>query len=118
MSDFDVGGMVSNNSVLGASIAAALAMLYKVWQILKKDRKEDNLDNAERSLRDELRIELKILKEENQKMREENYLLHQELADFKAAISVCRSTRSSRTPRMPASSHENLWRIKQPRRHQ
>lgn len=101
MSDFDVGTMVSNNSVLGASIAAALAMLYKVWQILKKDRKEDNLEYAERSLRDELRAELKILKEENQKIREENHLLHQELADFKAAISVCRSTRSSRTPRMP-----------------
>lgn len=98
MSDFDVGGMVSNNSVLGASIAAALAMLYKVWQILKKDRKEDNLDNAERSLRDELRIELKILKEENQKMREENYLLHQELADFKAAISVCRIQQDPKCP--------------------
>ena len=105
MNDLDIGAMISNNSVLGASIAAALAMLYKVWQILKEDRKEDNLDNAERSLRDELRTELKILKEENQKMRKENHLLHQELADFKAAISVCRSTRPVR---MSASSHENF----------
>lgn len=92
MADDNFANLISNNSVLGASIAAALAMLHKVWQILKKDRKEDNLDNAERSLRDELRQELKVIKEENVKLREENNILHQELAELKASFVVCKKT--------------------------
>lgn len=100
--------LVSNNSVLGASIAAALAMFYKVWQILKKDRKEDNLDNAERSLRDELRQELKIIKEENAKLREENNILHQELAELKASFAVCKKTHAEICPlfKLRAIDHE------------
>lgn len=98
MSDDSFTSLVSNNSVFGASIAAALAMLYKVWQILKKDRKKDNLDNAERSLRDELRQELKTIKEENSKLREENNILHQELAELKASFSVCKKTHADICP--------------------
>ena len=98
MSDDSFTNLISNNSVFGASIAAALAMLYKVWQILKKDRKEDNLDNAERSLRDELRQELKTIKEENSKLREENNILHHELAELKASFSICKKTHADICP--------------------
>lgn len=107
MADFDLGGAISNNAVIGGSAAAALAMLYKVWQILKKDRKEDNLDNVERSLRDELRAEIKVIKEENQKIRKENIELHEELANLKAAFSVCKSSRPPQCPLI-------LMRLQQP----
>ena len=108
MTDDSFTNLVSNNSVFGASIAASLALLYKVWQILKKDRKEDNLDNAERSLRDELRQELKTIKEENGKLREENNILHQELAELKASFSVCRETHADICPlfRIREMQHE------------
>ena len=62
---------LSSHSIVGAGIAAVLAFVYKLWRILKTDRKEDNLDNAERSLRDELRDEVKTLKEEIVKLREQ-----------------------------------------------
>ena len=90
--------IISNNSVFGASVAAILAMLYKVWQILKKDRKEDNLDNAERSLRDELRSELKGIKDENYQLRSENHTLHEELAELKAAFNLCQKTHPRTCP--------------------
>ena len=91
MDDNAIGKLISDNSVLGASVAAALAMLYKVWQILKKDRKEDNLDNAERSLRDELRQEVVSLRVINDKLREENNVLHQDVAELKAAFKICQA---------------------------
>ena len=62
---------LSSHSIVGAGIAAVMAFAYKLWRILKTDRKEDNLDNAERSLRDELREEVKSLKEEVAKLREQ-----------------------------------------------
>lgn len=69
---------VSSNSVAGASIAAALAMLYKVWRILKADRKEDSLDTAEKGLRDELRDEIKILKEDIKQLSNEVKVLREQ----------------------------------------
>lgn len=62
---------LSSHSIVGAGIAAVMAFIYKLWRILKTDRKEDSLDNAERSLRDELREEVKLLKEEVTKLREQ-----------------------------------------------
>lgn len=40
-------------------------MLYKVWRIVKTDRSVDNLDEAEKKFREELKEEIKQLKEEN-----------------------------------------------------
>lgn len=98
MANGDFTDLVSSNSVLGASIAAALAMLYKVWQILKRDRKEDALDNAGRALRDELRAELKSLKEDNHRLLSENLKMHESLAQLKAAFTVCKSSHSTICP--------------------
>ena len=92
MSNTNIPEFISNNSVLGASITAALAMVYQMWKILKKDRKEDNLDNAERVFREELRNEIKLIKEENRLLREENNKLHQELAELKAAFNLCKNS--------------------------
>lgn len=71
MEEKQIIDFLSSHSIVGAGIAAVLAFVYKLWRILKTDRKEDDLDNAERSLRDELRIEVKLLKEEVVKLREQ-----------------------------------------------
>lgn len=105
--DINFTDIVSNNSVLGASLAATLAMLYKVWQILKRDRKEDNLDNAERSLRDELRQELSQLRTINEKLREENAQLHNEIAELKASFRLCQSSRPPSCPIFNLLANQN-----------
>ena len=96
---------ISTNSVFGASVAAALTMVYQIYKILKKDRKEDNLDNAERVFREELRNEIKLIKEENKFLREENNKLHHELAEIKAAFNLCRG--SNNTSNCPFSRNQS-----------
>lgn len=98
MDENQIGTFVSSNSVVGAGIAAALATLYKIWQILKTDRKEANLDNAERSLRDELRIEVKELRDLNEKLRLENIVLHESVADLKAQFKFCQANHPTICP--------------------
>ena len=71
MEEKQIIDIMSSNSIAGAGIAAVMAMAYKIWRILKTDRKEDNLEIAERSLRDELRDEIKMLKEEIRKLVEQ-----------------------------------------------
>jgi len=80
---------ISSHSVFGAGAAAILAMLYKIWRILKVDRKEDSLDNAERKLRDELRDEIKVLKEDIKILSNEVRILrdtHIQCQDENAAL--------------------------------
>ena len=65
MDEKTIASFISDNALTGALSGGALAFLYKIWRILKKDRKEDNLDEVERALRDEMRNDIKTLKEEN-----------------------------------------------------
>lgn len=76
--------------------ATALAFLYKIWRILQKDRKVDDLDNAERSFRDEMRDEIKTLKEDKRRCEDEKdklynqvFAFQKQLAGFQAAFKVC-----------------------------
>lgn len=46
---------ISQTSVIGIAIAGILAAVYKVWQILKQDRNTENLGDAERDFREEMR---------------------------------------------------------------
>jgi len=98
MDENQIGNYISSNSMVGAGIAATLATLYKIWQILKKDRKEDNLDNAERSLRDELRLEVKDLRALNEKLRLENITLHEDVADLRAQFRFCQANHPTICP--------------------
>lgn len=79
---------ISDNSVAGATGAAALAFLYKIWIILKRDRKEDDLDNAERSFREEIRQELKDLRGANEKLRKLNEDLMKEKRECEERIAA------------------------------
>lgn len=66
---------IANNSVLGAGIIAALTFGYKLIRVIKTDKKNDNLDVAERVLRDDLRAEIKDLKEEIARLKEKISML-------------------------------------------
>jgi hypothetical protein len=66
-----MGALIADNSIVGAAIAAGLAFLYKIWRILKADRKEDDLDAAERKFRDEMRQEIKDLRTSNAEIKRE-----------------------------------------------
>lgn len=71
MDEQSIINSLSTHSVVGAGVAAALAFVYKLWRLLKTDRKEDDLDSAERSLREELRLEIVRLKDEIVNLKEE-----------------------------------------------
>lgn len=79
---------IADNSVVGATGAAALAFLYKIWRVLKVDRKEDNLDNAERSFREEIRAEVKELRALNDQLHRMNEKIQQEKHDCEVMITV------------------------------
>lgn len=91
MDEKTIASFISDNALTGALSGGALAFLYKIWRILKKDRKEDNLDEVERALRDEMRNDIKTLKEENKTLKEENQRLHQELSELKASFRLCQT---------------------------
>ena len=76
----------------------ALAFLYKIWKILRTDRKEVDLDSVEKALREELREELKRFKEENKELKQENNALHTDLADLRAAFKICQVSHPSVCP--------------------
>lgn len=88
--------LISDNALVGATGGAALAFLYKIWRILQSDRKVDNLDNAERSFRDEMRDEIKSLKEDRRnceeeklKMYEEMHRIQKQITEYHIAAKLC-----------------------------
>lgn len=102
---------VSDNSILGATGVAALAFLYKIWRILQSDRKEDDLDSAERTFRNEMREEIKSLKEDRHQCEEEKNILYKQifefqkqLANFQAAFRLCHSSHPDTCPLLRRSS--------------
>lgn len=91
--------LIKDNSVVGAAGSAAMVLLYKIWRILKADRKEDNLDQAEKQFRDEMRTDIKELREhlktceeDKLKMLEKMAKQQQLIAQIHAQIRVCQSS--------------------------
>lgn len=79
--------------------SAALVLLYKIWRIIQADRKEDNLDQAEKEFRNEMRSDIKELREhlkmcedEKGKILEKMAKQQQVIASIHAAIRVCQLT--------------------------
>ena len=77
--------------------SAALVLLYKIWRIIQADRKEDNLDQAEKEFRNEMRSDIKELREQLKKCEEEKSRIlakvaHQQklLAEIHAGIRLCK----------------------------
>ena len=80
---------VTENALTGTLGATMLALLYKMWRILKTDRKVDDLDSNERAFRDELRQEIVLLKDEKKILEEKNKTLLDEHSELKAALLLC-----------------------------
>lgn len=88
--------LIKDNSVVGAAGSAALVLLYKIWRILQADRKEDNLDQAEKEFRDEMRSDikqlrehLKLCEEEKSKILEKMAKQQQVIAGIHTQIRIC-----------------------------
>jgi septal ring factor EnvC (AmiA/AmiB activator) len=88
--------LIKDNSVVGAAGSAALVLLYKIWRIIQSDRKGDNLDQAEKEFRDEMRTDIKQLREhlksceeEKSKILEKMSKQNRMLSAMHAQIRVC-----------------------------
>lgn len=86
MDETTITKFIADHSVVGATGAAALAFLYKIWRVLKVDSKGDNLDNAERSFRDEIRAEVKDLRALNDQLHKMNEQLQREKCECEDMI--------------------------------
>ena len=91
--------LIKENSVVGGAGGIALVLLYKIWRILQSDRKEDNLDQAEKEFRDEMRSDikqfrehLKSCEEEKTKILERLVKQQQMIASIHAQIRVCQTS--------------------------
>lgn len=96
--DERISGLLSENEVGGTVSVAVLAIFYKVWRILKSDRKVDDLDNNERSFREELRKEISELRQEKQRLEEMNQKLLFELSELRATIKFCKGVHPESCP--------------------
>lgn len=90
--------IISDNSLLSASVLSGIALLYKIYRILKADTKIDELDEVERIIRQELRDEILLLKKEIKELIEDQkslFLKNKELEKFilemKIHIKTCAS---------------------------
>jgi hypothetical protein len=55
-------------SILGAATVGIITLVYKFIRMLKSDRNSDQVDNEEKEFRIMLGVELKELRESNQKL--------------------------------------------------
>lgn len=98
MESKSITDLISDNSIVGAAGLSAIAILYKIWEILKRDRKEDNLSNAERALRDEIRQDAKDLRASYgalEKLHQGDQIriieLSSKLSTLESAFQICKA---------------------------
>ena len=83
---------IQNYSLIGASLAAITAFLYKVTRIVKRDNKEDALDEHEINFRNMILEELKSCKESSNNLLLEKAELKAEIAKLKEQVTYLLST--------------------------
>lgn len=100
-----ISDLIGDNSIVGAAGVTALAILYKIWKILKRDRKEDNLSDAERALRDEIRQDAKDLRASYsalEKTHRDDQLriieLSSKLSTLESACHICKANHPENCP--------------------
>jgi hypothetical protein len=97
--------IISSSPVIGTAGGAAMIILYKLWRLLQADRKEDALDEAERLFRDEMRTDIKSLREllkecdhARADMQNKILKLQKMLGRIQAVVEVCKQTHPSGCP--------------------
>lgn len=81
-----IADFLSDNAVAGGVSVTILVLIYKIYQILKHDKREDNISQLERSIRDELRCEIKELKEAVKILKKSNEKNLHEIVRLKTVI--------------------------------
>lgn len=109
MDEKQIFSLLSENAVSGTVMAGMVAMLYKIWRILKSDRKVDDLDSSERLFREELKKEIVELRQEKKILEEAYHKVIAELTELRATIRFCRSSHPETCPifRMERTGREN-----------
>lgn len=83
--------LIADNSVVGAAGSVALVLLYKIWRILQTDKREDNLDAAEKEFREEMRKDIKELREQLKKCEEEKDKIYARISNYNLMLSRVQS---------------------------
>jgi hypothetical protein len=105
MDTLDFTSILSSSPIIGSAGAAAMIILYKLWRLLQADRKEDNLDEAERLFRDEMRSDIKSLRDllkdcdqARNDMQNKILKLQRLLGRIQAVVELCRQNRPTGCP--------------------
>lgn len=100
-----ISDLIGDNSIVGAAGLSAIAILYKIWGIFKRDRKEDNLSDAERALRDEIRQDAKDLRSSYnalEKTHQDDQLriieLSLKLSTLESTFQICKANHPENCP--------------------
>lgn len=78
---------LAQHSAIGIAIAGILAAVYKVWQILKQDRNTENLGDAERDFREEMRKDSATLRSLIKELVAENKRCNDDMAAVKSRLT-------------------------------
>jgi len=84
----DFASILSENAVIGGASITTMVVIYKIYQILKHDKKEDNISQIEKSIRDELRSEIKELKTTIKDMKKVNEKNLYEIARLRNTVDA------------------------------
>ena len=95
----------SEKSVIGGAIVGIFVAIYRLWRILKRDSKEDNLDSVEKDIREELREEIKSLKDQNKvlysdyhKLLDDFYILKIKISHYEKMFELCSQSDTVKCP--------------------
>lgn len=114
----DFNSLIAENVGSAGFGAVLTAAVYKVWKILKADRKEEDLSNAERQFRDEIRAELREMREYNHSLEDDKHTCEKQVAELmtritwlEQAFSVCRNNHPAECPLLKHLGEEQFNRL-------
>lgn len=77
-----ITSFISDNSLLGASLAAGSAFLYKIFRILKTDRNADAMTKDEKSFRSDILAEAKQYRIDNERLIKEQIICERKISEL------------------------------------
>ena len=87
-----IRSLISDHALIGGVSITLMVMVYKIYQIIKRDKKEDSISEFETIIRTELRGEILALKAENKKLKLKNNELATQVARYQALFENCIQT--------------------------
>lgn len=81
-----IQNLLADNAVITAGVGGVLALFYKIWRILKTDNKSDDLDNKQKAFRDELRTEIKDLRDQIHLLNQQKLTCEKEINSLRMKL--------------------------------